>query len=166
MKTNPATFFLAVLAIAAIAFCTVGCGKKKTETPAPVVTAIPASSAPGAPLVAVPAVSAGDWADLKHLTHDRRSELLAGLPGLEARVEAQVSELQALRAALPAQTDTRDWDFSMKEMLDARGYLKSMNAEMAKASRETWDEQKDKVGVAWARTQDAYSKVKTSTTIR
>jgi hypothetical protein len=35
---------------------------------------------------------------------------------------------------------------------------------MAKASRETWDQQKDKVGLAWVRTQDAFAKVKASTT--
>lgn len=165
MKTNRVMFLFAAFAVTV--FATTAC-RKKEKALAPAVTAIPASSAPDAPLVVVPAPAAAnaDWAHLKDLPHDRRSELLAGLPGLEARVDAQVNELNALRAALPPQTDTRDWDFSMKEVIDARGYLKSMNAEMARASRDTWDQQKDKVGVAWARTQDAYSKVKTSTTLR
>jgi len=52
----------------------------------------------------------------------------------------------------------------MKEMGDARSALKSMGEELSKATPETWDQEKDKVGQAWVRTQEAYDKVKSSTT--
>ena len=49
-------------------------------------------------------------------------------------------------------------------MNDARSYFKSMSEELTKATPETWNQQKDKVGQAWVRTQDAYTKVKASVT--
>ena len=60
--------------------------------------------------------------------------------------------------------NTKDWDFAMKEMIDARLYLKSTGEVLAKAMPETWNQEKDKVGQAWVRTQEAYAKVKSSTT--
>jgi hypothetical protein len=60
--------------------------------------------------------------------------------------------------------NTKDWDFAMKEMEDARTNLKSIRAEMSKATPETWDQEKDKVGQAWVRTQAAFANVKASTT--
>ena len=52
----------------------------------------------------------------------------------------------------------------MKEMADARAYLKSTGEEANKATPETWLQAKEKVGQAWTRTQEAYDKVKASTT--
>ena len=49
-------------------------------------------------------------------------------------------------------------------MGNARTYLKSMEEELHEASPETWAQQKDKVGEAWMRAQEAYGKVKSSTT--
>jgi hypothetical protein len=105
------------------------------------------------------------WAEIKDYTYDMRASFLSGLKGLEARVDEQMAELAAKRATMDANnTSTKDWDFAMQEMNNARTHLKSAIGEMAQASRETWDQQKDKVGVAWIRTQDAYAKVKSSTT--
>jgi len=174
MKTH--RFALLATTFATTAFATSGCAKEP-DASVPVAATAPAAPAPAAPAPVAPApvtpeaappapVPAADWLNLKDFTHDRRAELLAGLPGLEARVDEEISELQARRAALPAKTDTNDWDFAMKEMGEARGYLRSVNEEMTKASRETWDQQKEKVDLAWIRSQDAYAKVKTSTTLR
>jgi hypothetical protein len=52
----------------------------------------------------------------------------------------------------------------MKEMADARSNLKSMGEEIRKATPEIWAQEKDKVGRAWVRTQEAYDKVKSSVT--
>lgn len=59
---------------------------------------------------------------------------------------------------------TAEWDFAMKDMVNARTVLKSTGEVLAKASPETRDEQKARVGQAWVRTQDAYAKVKAGTT--
>ena len=61
-------------------------------------------------------------------------------------------------------TDTKGWDFAMKEMEDARSALHSIGTELSQATPETWNQEKDKVGQAWVRTQEAYDKVKSSTT--
>lgn len=168
MKTN--RFTPLVIAFGLAAFTTAGCAEKAktTDTALPVVkpTAPVASLAPvpAAP-VATPAPAPGQWVDLKDHTYDQRVSFLAGLKGLEARVDEQIRELVAKRAVMAASNiSTKDWDFAMQEMGSARTNLKSTSDEMARASREAWDQQKDKVGLAWVRTQDAYAKVKASTT--
>jgi len=109
-------------------------------------------------------IASAKWSDIKDCTYDMRAQFFAGLKQLEARVDVQISELTAKRAAMKSTTDTKDWDFAMKEMNDSRTYLKSVGDELNKASTETWTQQKETVGQAWVRTQEAYDKVKSSTT--
>ena len=175
MKTNRFPHLItAVLGLAA--FSTVGCSKEEQTTTAPLpppkdaAAAVAATDASG-PAVRVPVaanVSPGaissQWSEIKDCTYDMRPQFFAGLNRLEARVDDQVTELTAKRAAMPSTTDTRDWDFAMKEMVDSRSALKSMGEELNRATPDTWNQEKDKVGVAWVRTQAAYDKVRSSTT--
>lgn len=121
--------------------------------------------APANPDAAEPASPADRWPELKGYTFDQRDLFVAGLKELEARVDAQISELVAKRATMEASnTTTKEWDFAMQEMSRARTNLKSTSDDMTKAARTNWDQQKDKVGLAWVQTQNAYAKVKSSTT--
>ena len=62
-------------------------------------------------------------------------------------------------------TDTKDWDFAMKEVDDSRSYLTSSMRELAKATTpETWSAAKDKVGEAWKRAQAAVDKMNATVT--
>jgi len=171
MKTNRLASF--VTAFGLVAFTTGGCAEKaKTaESSVPAakqVAAVPAPApapAPADPTPDTPEVAFARWSELKGYTYDQRDLFLAGLKGLEARVDALITELVAKRAVMAASnTSTKEWDFAMQEMGSARTNLKSTSADMTRASRETWDQQKDKVGLAWVRAQDAYAKVKSSTT--
>ncbi|HTJ79466.1 MAG TPA: hypothetical protein VL357_10770 [Rariglobus sp.] len=109
-------------------------------------------------------VAVAKWSDIKDDTYDQRVHFLAGLKQLEARVDAQIAELTAKRATMKGTTSTKDWDFAMKEMQNSRIHLISTGQELSTANAETWDQEKDKVGQAWVKTQDAYDKVKSSTT--
>lgn len=171
MKTNRVTPFV-IAAFALVAFPAAGCAEKEKAPvpPAKETAAAPTVAQPASPInapdmaTAGPDVALAGWSDIKDFTYDTRAQLFAGLERLEAKVEGQISELVAKRTTLPATTDTRAWDFAMKEMENASSYLKSVGAELRTAPRETWDQQKDKVGRAWVRTQEAYSAVKASTT--
>ena len=139
--------------------------------PSMAVTNIMIAAAEPAPIPAIPAAAmassdgaAAQWSDIKDCTYDMRVQFFAGLKQLESKVDGQISELAAKRAAMKSTTDTKAWDFAIKEMGDARSYLKSMGEELSVAPRETWDQEKDKVGQAWLRTQEAYDRVKSSTT--
>lgn len=123
-------------------------------------SAVPAAGgvAPGAPVAEV------RWADLETLTFEQRAQFMTGVRQMEAMVDRQITQLAAKRAAMMGSAQARDWDFAMKEMNDSRTYLRSMGEEAAKATAETWDQQKAKVGEAWVRTQTAHDKVKSSTT--
>ena len=173
------TFYFTHLVSAAFglaAFSATGCtGKDRiAEAPLTPATAVVEPTATIAVpestnLVQVATIASSDvgfrpWSDIENLTYDKRSEFFAGLKRLEERVDVQIGELKAIRAAMKNTVTTQDWDFAMKEMGDARSYLKSMGEEAGKATRQTWDQQKEKVGQAWKRTQAAYDKVKASTT--
>lgn len=161
-------------AISLAAFSTAGCSEKKPTASVSVpsakvvtTTAVTPSTPNLAFLVATstsPEVASAVWSDIKDGTYDTRAQFFAGLKLLEAKVASQVSELTATRAAMKSTTDTKDWDFAMKEMVNAQAYLKSSGEELSKATPDTWSQLKDKVGQAWVRTQDAYAKVKASTT--
>jgi hypothetical protein len=175
MKMNRFTN-LVIAALGLAAFPTAGCAEKEKSaeaSPPPAndpATAAATSAQPG-PTANVPVATAANsdgasarWSDIKDCTYETRAQFFAGLTQLEARVDAQIRELVAKRATMDGKSNTQDWDFAMKEMGNARTYLKSMGEELHKASPETWAQQKDKVGEAWVRAQEAYGKVKSSTT--
>ena len=158
-------------------FATVGCAEKnKTSADNAAVTAKTETATPAAGAehaAALEATSSTDqfapdasvrWADLHDITYDLRAQFFGGAQRLEAKVNGQIAELTARRKAMNSTVDTKDWDFAMKEMNDSRTYLHAMISEAHNANPETWDQAKDKVVEAWTRTQNAYDKVKSSTT--
>ncbi len=159
MKTNRFIPLLTALSLAA--FPTMGYAEKAKTAEGSLPSAKEAASA--AP--ESPDIASAPWSEIKGYTYDQRDLFFAGLKGLEARVDALISELTAKRATMDANnTSTKEWDFAMQEMGRARTNLKSTSDDTAKATRESWDQQKDKVGLAWVRAQNAYTKVKSSTT--
>jgi hypothetical protein len=133
-------------------------------TPVQVVPiARPAQSVP----IAVQSVSdqaSASWVAIKDFTFDQRADFIAGAGRLQAMLSSQIAELNAKRASMPSTVDAKDWDFAMKEMNDSQYYLKSMIDEASRATPETWAEEKDKVDQAWQRAQEAFDKVKVTTT--
>jgi hypothetical protein len=98
------------------------------------------------------------WAAIDDCTYDTRVQFFAGLGQLETTVDRQIGELTAKRAAMKPRAKAIDYtecDLAMKEMQNARSYLEATAKELSKATPETWNQEKDKVGQAWARTQDA-----------
>lgn len=135
--------------------------------PPPVVTPVPPASVtpPVAPQPATPnpgpLAKTPDlaWTDLKALSYDARQELFAGLVRLNAQVDARLATFTTRRANLKASTDTAGWDFAMKAFVNARAYLQSTSAEMDRATPQTWDQYKDKLGRAWDRVREAAAEV-------
>ena len=155
-----AAFLLAVLP-------TTGCAEKEkdkmTEDPLPLTK--DRSKVTLAPAAVASDDTSAQWTSLKGLTYDKRVLFFAGVKQLEARVDDQIASLMSKRAVMVENTvSTADWDFAMQEMHNAQTYLRGMIEEAGKATRENWSQHQDKVGLAWVRTQDAYGKVKASTT--
>jgi hypothetical protein len=166
----------ATVALGLAVFSTVGVAQKEqtaTASSPPSKDAAPATvpvTVPGAPstvqvaATASPDLAIAQWGDIKDCTYDMRARFFAGLSRLEARVDRQISWLAARRAAMPSRANTQDWDFAMTEMQNARSSLKSMGEELGKAAPDIWNQEKDRVGEAWVRTQAAFDGVKSSTT--
>ncbi len=161
MKTK----YLSPLLAATFALASVisaGCAEKEAQSAAsvpPAKTEVPVAAAPE-----VTNAAPANWSDIKDATFDQRDLFFGGLKRLEARVDEEINELTAKRATMKGTTGTKDWDFAMKEMINARSTLISTGEVLAKAGPETWAEQKERVGQAWVRTQDAFAQVKSSTT--
>ncbi len=110
-----------------------------------------------------PAAAVDPWDTIKESTYPKRADLIAGAARLTETIDAEIEQLNAKRATLP-ETSVKDWDFAMKELKEARVYLKFTISSLSDASSETWNEAKEKVAQAWQRAKDACAKVKASTT--
>jgi len=158
MKTTSILFAAVSLAIVA----TVGCAREKSVQ---VITSTEsASRSEPQPVVTPPEVASVQWTDIKDITYDLRAQFFTGLARLNAKVDLQFKELTDQRAAMTSAANPNDWDFAMKEMINARAYLIASGKEMNTATSDSWTQQKEKVGLAWTRTQEAYAKVKSSVT--
>jgi hypothetical protein len=103
------------------------------------------------------------WSDIKGDTYDQRDHFAAGANRLTAKLNEQIEELRAKRAAMT--TDTKEWDFAMKEVEECRMLLAGRIQDLAKATTpEAWSDVKDKIGEAWKRSQLAVDKMNSTRT--
>ncbi len=147
-------------------FLTVGCSAKdQTAQNPPVSSAPPAPAVPAASEVehaAPPDVAAPTWNDIKNNTYSMSAAFVAGLSMIEKKFDDRITGFNAQRAAMTA--DARDSDIAMMELKNARAALRSAAVAVAAATDKTWNDERDKVGRAIQRVQDACDKVKASTT--
>jgi hypothetical protein len=103
------------------------------------------------------------WSDIKDDTYDQRAHFAAGVHRLTERINDEISQLNAKRAGMT--TDTKDWDFAMKDVMDSRDFFVSRAIEISKTTTpEAWSDAKDKVGEAWHRARLALDKMHTTVT--
>jgi len=103
------------------------------------------------------------WSYLKDSTYDQRDQFLAGVNRLSARLDDQIRALRAKRAGMS--TDTKDWDFAMKDVDESRSLLTSRITELKQTNTpETWLSARDNIGDAWKRSEDAVDKMHTTVT--
>jgi hypothetical protein len=103
------------------------------------------------------------WSAIKGDTYDQRAHFAEGANRLVARLDDQIRELKAKRAAMT--TDTSDWDFAMKEVSDSRSLLTGRIENLANATTpETWADAKEKIHEAWHRSQLAVDKMNSTRT--
>ena len=124
------------------------------------------------PLVATRAFAAIDaadpttdhlWSPIKDDAYEQRAHFADGARKLLLRLDSQIGELRAKRAAMT--TDTKDWDFAMKEVDDSRVMLAGSMNDLAQATTpDVWTDCRDKVGVAWRRSQAAVDKMNSTRT--
>jgi hypothetical protein len=171
MKTNTPLVLHAATLLGLIMIS--GCSQKEklltvqaTPTPVAVVPGVPAlpTTVGVGPIAGVSYAdqASAAWASIKDLTYDQRTAFASGGAQLEAMLSQEVEQLKAKRATMTG--DTGNWDFAMKEVYDSQMYLKSMIDEAVRTTPEFWSQEKDKVDQAWIRTQEAFDKVKVTTT--
>ena len=126
------------------------------------LAALPLAGVRAAPVAVDPAPETL-WTPIKDDTYERRAHFEAGVNQLSAKLDDQIRILRAKRTAMT--TDTKDWDFVMKEVDLYRSLLTSRMTDLAKATTpEAWDDAKDRVGEAWHGSQAAVDKMNTTRT--
>ena len=110
-----------------------------------------------------PETGGARWADIENDTYDQRAHFAAGAERLSAILDGEVRLLKAKRSNMT--TDTKDWDFAMKGVIDGQSLLISRRTELSKATTpETWADAKDKVGEAWKQAQGCVDKMNATVT--
>jgi hypothetical protein len=103
------------------------------------------------------------WTDIKNDTYEQRAHFADGTGRMTAKLDREIRELRAKRAGMT--TDTKDWDFLMKDVDDSRALLVGRIEDLSKATTpDTWADAKDKVGDAWHRAQQAVDKMNSART--
>ncbi len=103
------------------------------------------------------------WSDIRNDTYAQRDHFREGAKRLSAWLDHEIAALKAKRAGMT--TDTKDWDFAMKEVLDSRDYMASRMDELAKTTTEdAWNSAKDNFAEAWKRSQLAVDNMNTTNT--
>jgi hypothetical protein len=103
------------------------------------------------------------WTPIKDDTYEQRAHFEAGVNQLSAKLDEQIRILRAKRAAMT--TDTKDWDFAMKEVDMYRSLLTGRMTNLAKAmTPEVWEDAKAKIDETWHASQVAVDKMNTTRT--
>lgn len=123
------------------------------EPPPPI---IPPTDANVSGTVAVKTASDQTWEQIRGYTFVQRDAFLSGLKRIEDQMAKSVDALKVKRSAYIG--DPAAWDGEMKRLDDARTFLNSTSAELAKATAVNWDERRDRVEMAWERLQAAFAR--------
>jgi len=103
------------------------------------------------------------WSEIKGDTYEQRDLFMAGVVRLSRRLDFQIRTLREKRAAM--NSDTKDWDFAMKDVDDSRTLLSGRINELKQAvTPETWTAARDNIGDAWTRAEVAIDKMHTTVT--
>jgi hypothetical protein len=103
------------------------------------------------------------WQNIQYYPYEKRSDFNAVFTRMVAKLDDDIRDLNAKRATM--KNDTRDWDFAMKELNNARADVQSKLSELSRTTNaDTWAEARDRLGVAWDRALTAVRNVQTSTT--
>jgi hypothetical protein len=103
------------------------------------------------------------WTTIQYHPYEKRQEFNAVFARMVSKLDDDIRALNEKRATMT--NDTKDWDFAMKELNNARSDVQSKLSELARTTTpETWNEARDRLGVAWDRALTAVKAVKSSTT--
>ncbi len=137
---------IATTALAALAFA--GCSKQdRADASAKAKDAYQDSKA----------AVADAWGDVKSFTFDKRDDFSKSAKALQARMDAQVSELHANYSEAKASASRKA---AMDELKNADANYKEKLAALGNASADTWDSAKQNVIAAWDRLQASYAKAR------
>jgi hypothetical protein len=158
MKTLPPRRRTLALSLVALSFVAPSLFAKDQDSKQPQV-----SSRESEMVVESLAETPDSWTTIQNLPYGKRAEFNAVFTRMVAKLDDEIRALNTKRETMT--NDTRDWDFAMKELNNARADVQSKQTELGRANTaEAWADAKEKLGTAWDRAQVAVRNVRTSTT--
>jgi Skp family chaperone for outer membrane proteins len=97
------------------------------------------------------------WGELRSYSYERRGEFNSSLNAMNARVEAEVSELRANQSEANASASRRA---ALEEVQSAKSDFDEKSAALARASQDSWDQARDEAAAAWDRLQAAIARAR------
>jgi hypothetical protein len=157
MKTSTPRCQVFALSLVALSFVAPGLFAKDQDSKQPQVSAREEMVAES--LAEMP----DSWSAIRTLPYEKRADFNAVFVRMVGKLDEEIRALNAKRENMT--NDTRDWDFAMKELNNARADVQSKHSELGRANTaETWADAKEKLGIAWDRAQVAVRNVRNSTT--
>lgn len=132
------------------------------QPPSHAVVTITVSGGPSGPVRSASRAGydsiAAQWDEIKDCSSVMRDQFFAGLQQLEACVDGQINELAARRATARDPGAMKEWELAANEMNNARFFLSAMGEKLRTAVPENWEQQKQKVGLAWMKAQEIWAR--------
>jgi Skp family chaperone for outer membrane proteins len=146
------------LLVGALAFTACGrnTAKRSSETNARSADTTASTSAANASSIQ-PATD--NWTELRTYSYDKRGEFNSSLSAMSAKVDAEVSQLQADASSGKASKSRQD---ALAEVKSAKSNFDEKSAALARASKDTWDQARDEAAAAWDKLQAALAKARSA----
>lgn len=105
----------------------------------------------------VSAASTDNWNDLRTYSFDKRGDFNSSLNAMNARIEAEISQLQADASSASASQSRKDAIATVKS---DKANFDEKSAALARASQDTWEQARDEAAAAWDKLQASLAKAR------
>jgi len=97
------------------------------------------------------------WTELRTYTYEKRGDFSSSLNAVAARIEAEVSQLEADASAARASQARKDAIAAVKSN---KAKFDEKTAALVRATQETWNQARDEAAAAWDQLQASLAKAR------
>lgn len=98
-----------------------------------------------------------NWTELRTYSYDKRGDFNSSLNAMTAKVDAEVSQLEADASAARASRARKD---AIAEVKSDKANFDEKSAALARASQDTWNQARDEAAAAWDKLQASLAKAR------
>ncbi|MBI2510786.1 MAG: hypothetical protein HYV96_02305 [Opitutae bacterium] len=142
---------LALLLVGALAFTACSRTRNRSSETGASNASSSAASAASAP------ATTDNWNELRSYSFEKRSEFNASLTAMSAKIDAEVSQLQADASSAIASQSRKD---AIAQVKSDKAAFDEKSAALARATQDTWNQARDEAAAAWDKLQASIAKAR------